>query len=118
MNINIGEMQRKLSLWAERDKERRFYGLFDLICKLASLATSRKRGYSIRGRAVCSESCMYGSEGGVGKRTGRLAVSTAPVPLPYWGHFGYSRSAAPGPQRRRALSFENRGCGDRTTVSL
>ncbi len=32
MNINIGEMQRKLSLWAERDKERKFYDLFDLVC--------------------------------------------------------------------------------------
>jgi len=30
--MNIGEMQRKLSLWAEQDKERKFYGLFDLIC--------------------------------------------------------------------------------------
>ena len=55
--------------------------------------TVRKRGYSIRGRAVCSESCMYGSEGGAGKRTGRLAVSTAPVPPPYWGHYGYADSA-------------------------
>jgi 5-methylcytosine-specific restriction endonuclease McrA len=30
--MNIGEMQRKLSSWAEQDKERRFYGLYDLIC--------------------------------------------------------------------------------------
>jgi group II intron reverse transcriptase/maturase len=30
--MNIGEMQRKLSLWAEQDKERKFYGLFKLIC--------------------------------------------------------------------------------------
>jgi RNA-directed DNA polymerase len=30
--MNIGEMQRKLSLWAEQDKGRKFYGLFDLIC--------------------------------------------------------------------------------------
>ena len=30
--MNIGEMQRKLSLWAEQDGERKFYGLFDLIC--------------------------------------------------------------------------------------
>jgi len=30
--MNIGEMQRKLSLWADQDKERKFYGLFDLIC--------------------------------------------------------------------------------------
>src|SRR5262245_1195508 len=29
--MNIGEMQRKLSLWAEQDKERKFYDLFDLI---------------------------------------------------------------------------------------
>jgi group II intron reverse transcriptase/maturase len=31
--MNIGEMQRKLSLWAERDKGRKFYGLFDLVCR-------------------------------------------------------------------------------------
>jgi group II intron reverse transcriptase/maturase len=29
--MNIGEMQRKLSLWAEQDKGRKFYGLFDLV---------------------------------------------------------------------------------------
>jgi hypothetical protein len=32
--MNIGEMQRKLRLWAEQDKERKFYGLFDLICNM------------------------------------------------------------------------------------
>jgi RNA-directed DNA polymerase len=31
--MNIGEMQRKLSLWADQDKEREFYGLYDLICR-------------------------------------------------------------------------------------
>src|SRR5204862_5496928 len=31
--MNIGEMQRKLSQWATQDKERRFYGLHDLICR-------------------------------------------------------------------------------------
>jgi group II intron reverse transcriptase/maturase len=31
--VNIGEMQRKLSLWAEQDKGRKFYGLFDLACR-------------------------------------------------------------------------------------
>ena len=30
--LNVGEMQRKLSLWAEQDRGRKFYGLFDLIC--------------------------------------------------------------------------------------
>jgi len=30
--VNIGEMQRKLGLWAEQDQNRRFYGLFDLVC--------------------------------------------------------------------------------------
>ncbi len=30
--MNIGEMQRKLSLWAEQNKGRKFFGLFDLIC--------------------------------------------------------------------------------------
>jgi len=29
-SVNIGEMQRKLSLWAEQDQSRKFYGLFDL----------------------------------------------------------------------------------------
>jgi group II intron reverse transcriptase/maturase len=32
--MKIGEMQRKLSLWAEQDKERKFYGLFDLVCDM------------------------------------------------------------------------------------
>lgn len=31
--MNIGEMQRKLSLWAEQDEERKFYDLYDLICR-------------------------------------------------------------------------------------
>jgi RNA-directed DNA polymerase len=31
--MNIGEMQRKLSSWAAQDKERRFYGLYNLICE-------------------------------------------------------------------------------------
>jgi RNA-directed DNA polymerase len=31
--MNIGEMQRKLSQWAEQDKERKFYGLHDLMCQ-------------------------------------------------------------------------------------
>ena len=30
--MNVGEMQRKLSLWAEQDKERRFIDLLKLIC--------------------------------------------------------------------------------------
>lgn len=29
--MNIGEMQRKLSLWAEQDKQHRFFDLFHLI---------------------------------------------------------------------------------------
>jgi len=29
--MNIGEMQRKLSSWAEQDKERKFYGLYKLL---------------------------------------------------------------------------------------
>lgn len=29
--MNIGEMQRKLSVWAEQDKERKFYGLYKLL---------------------------------------------------------------------------------------
>lgn len=28
--MNIGEMQRKLSLWADQDTGRKFFGLFDL----------------------------------------------------------------------------------------
>lgn len=30
--MNVGEMQRKLSSWAEQDKERKFYDLYKLIC--------------------------------------------------------------------------------------
>jgi RNA-directed DNA polymerase len=30
--MNIGEMQRKLSLWAEQDKERKFHDLYALLC--------------------------------------------------------------------------------------
>src|ERR671922_299167 len=29
--MNVGEMQRKLSEWAIQDKERKFYGLYDLL---------------------------------------------------------------------------------------
>jgi RNA-directed DNA polymerase len=29
--VNVGEMQRKLSQWATQDKERKFYGLYDLL---------------------------------------------------------------------------------------
>jgi RNA-directed DNA polymerase len=29
--MNVGEMQRKLSEWATQDKERKFYGLYDLL---------------------------------------------------------------------------------------
>jgi RNA-directed DNA polymerase len=29
--MNVGEMQRKLSQWAEQDKERKFYGLYKLL---------------------------------------------------------------------------------------
>ena len=32
--MNVGEMQRKLSLWADQDGGRKFFGLFDLICDL------------------------------------------------------------------------------------
>jgi RNA-directed DNA polymerase len=32
--MNIGEMQRKLSLWAEQDQGRKFYGLFDLVSEM------------------------------------------------------------------------------------
>jgi retron-type reverse transcriptase len=29
--MNVGEMQRKLSLWATQDKERKFHDLYDLL---------------------------------------------------------------------------------------
>ena len=29
--MNVGEMQRKLSLWAEQDKDHRFYDLYHLL---------------------------------------------------------------------------------------
>jgi RNA-directed DNA polymerase len=32
--MNIGEMQRKLSLWAEQDHERQFYDLYKLLCNM------------------------------------------------------------------------------------
>jgi group II intron reverse transcriptase/maturase len=32
--MNIGEMQRKLSVWAEQDKGRKFYGLYKLLCNM------------------------------------------------------------------------------------
>jgi len=32
--MNIGEMQRKLSSWAEQDQERKFYDLYDLLCDM------------------------------------------------------------------------------------
>ena len=31
--MNIGEMQRKLSLWAEQDAGRKFYDLHGLVCR-------------------------------------------------------------------------------------
>ncbi len=31
--MNIGELQRKLSLWATQDKERKFYDLYALVCR-------------------------------------------------------------------------------------
>jgi len=31
--MNIGEMQRKLSLWAAHDADRKFYALYDLLCR-------------------------------------------------------------------------------------
>lgn len=47
--MNIGEMQRKLSLWATQDTERKFYGLFDLMLeeewmKLAHDRVARNAG--------------------------------------------------------------------------
>jgi len=38
--MDIGEMQRKLSVWAEQDKGRKFHGLFDLICDVDWLRLS------------------------------------------------------------------------------
>jgi hypothetical protein len=78
MSINIGEMQRKLSLWAEQDKERRFHDLFDLI-------GTENVGTPSGGEPCAVTSRMHGSEGGAGKRTGQLVVCTAPAPPPYWG---------------------------------
>jgi len=52
--MNIGEMQRKLSQWATQDKERRFYGLYDLICgeawlRLAWLHVAQNAGSKTAG---------------------------------------------------------------------
>jgi hypothetical protein len=32
--VDVGEMQRKLSRWAEQDKNKQFNGLYDLLCEL------------------------------------------------------------------------------------
>ena len=52
--MNIGEMQRKLSLWATQDKEHRFYDLFSLICRedwlrLASAYVAQNAGSKTAG---------------------------------------------------------------------
>jgi hypothetical protein len=39
--MNIGEMQRKLSYWAEQDAERQFYGLYKLISRSDWLLASQ-----------------------------------------------------------------------------
>jgi hypothetical protein len=70
--MNVGEMQRKLSLWATQDKERKFYGLYDLLydgdCgRYANPVIRRKLRLTDKWRAVCGESRKHGSEGGVGK---------------------------------------------------
>jgi hypothetical protein len=95
MNINIGEMQRKPSTqtvpayWTDYKPGKPF-----TVCK---------RGYSVRGRAVCSEMLHVRFGGGAGKRTGRLAVGTALGPLPYRGAFWLLwLSGIPAPRRRRA----------------
>jgi RNA-directed DNA polymerase len=40
--MNVGEMQKKLSLWAERDKSRRFYGLYELLYQDDWIRTAQK----------------------------------------------------------------------------
>ena len=41
--MNIGEMQRKLSVWAEQDKERKFYDLYGLLCNMDWLRLAQER---------------------------------------------------------------------------
>jgi group II intron reverse transcriptase/maturase len=58
--MNIGEMQRKLSLWAEQDAARKFYGLYDLICRegwlrLACAYVAQNAGSKTAG---CDGLCM------------------------------------------------------------
>jgi len=72
--MNIGEMQRKLSLWAEQNKERKFYGLFDLICRedwlrLASDYVAQNAGSKTAG---CDGVDMGEFEGDLDRNLARL----------------------------------------------
>jgi RNA-directed DNA polymerase len=40
--VDVGEMQKKLSLWAEQDKSKRFYDLFDLLHQDEWIRTAQK----------------------------------------------------------------------------
>ena len=48
--MNIGEMQRKLSQWAEDDQERKFKDLYSLLCNIEWLRVAHKKVNSNRGR--------------------------------------------------------------------
>jgi len=75
--MNIGEMQRLLSQKAEKSKNYKFDGLYALRLSLTS-----------KWRAVCSESCKHGSEGGVGRRVVRYRAWL----LPYVRHEAWLRN--------------------------
>jgi RNA-directed DNA polymerase len=52
--MNIGDLQRKLSLWAAQDQGRKFHGLYDLICRedwlrLASAYVAQNAGSKTAG---------------------------------------------------------------------
>jgi len=78
--MNVGEMQRKLSLWAEQDKNHRFYDLYHLLYdidanNLDNLQTlciqcHRAKTMETNGwRAGCGESRTSSSERGTEKHT-------------------------------------------------
>jgi hypothetical protein len=48
--VNIGEMQKKLSQWAEEDQERKFKDLYSLLCNIEWLQRAHRKVNSNRGR--------------------------------------------------------------------
>ena len=66
--MDVSEMQWKLSRWAKQDKNKQFYGLYDLLCEL-----DRQRESPLPGN-------WYGGFGGGGEET--CCDSNAPRTYP------------------------------------